>query len=246
MQEFHLGPQPNEKPSKADINIIEKLLGPKAAAKYKGTGEEDESRKDLGYTPSVEDFSDVEALRKEQKEKEVKEKQEQEKNIAESKRQMLVWAKKSEVDESYIAENVIYEPNGDVIWEGDCNFLWKKNMTSFPPNLKEVRGKLYISGTGIESLVGCPSSVTILDCSGTKIKNLAGCPSSVTDLDCSLTKIESLAGCPSSVTKLYCLVCEKLTEISVGLHTDLVIHLSESQEELAAEAKAKGYTVVLK
>ena len=239
MSEFNRRLQPNKEPSKADINIIEKLLGTKAAVKYKGTGEGSESAKDVGYTPSVKDLSDVSKAKIASKEFE----KNPEKNIAESKRQMSEWAKKSEVDEAYIADHVTYEPNGDIIWEGDCDFSSKENITNFPPNLKEVRGTLDIRYTNIESLKGCPSSVKELNCSGANIDSLEGCPSSVTELYCSYTKIESLVGCPSSVTNLVCSSCPSLREIPSGLHNDLVILLIKSQKELAADAETKGYKV---
>ena len=58
-----------------------------------------------------------------------------------------------------------------------------------------------ISSEGLTTLKGIefPSNVIKLDCSGNQLETLEGCPPSVTILYCYNNQLTTLKGCPSSV-----------------------------------------------
>ncbi len=235
-----------------DAKIVEALLGADVAKKYEaafGT----KSSTDTSYEPTQDEVEKVRQERNKAKEAE--------KNIAESKRLMLAWANESGIEDEYIEKHVEYLPNGDIIWNGFCDFSNNKKVTSFPPRLKEVNGALKISGTNIESLSDCPLSVTQLYCSDTNIKSLKGCPVSVKSIFCSHTGIKNLVGCPSSVNNIICsntpisslegcplsvtfveiIDCYDLLEVPEGLNMGLYFRVNSSQTELILNILDKGY-----
>ena len=75
-----------------------------------------------------------------------------------TKRLWMVWADRFNFEEEYIIEHARFQENGEVVWEGDCN--WDNTgLTEFPPNLVEVTGYFSCDYNQLTSLEGCPQIV---------------------------------------------------------------------------------------
>ena len=75
-----------------------------------------------------------------------------------TKRLWMVWADRFGIKREYIEEHAEFKANGDVIWDGDCDWF-DERLTEFPPNFVEVTGYFSCSKNQLTSLEGAPQTV---------------------------------------------------------------------------------------
>jgi len=142
---FKQPPKKDAETHKANVAVVRALLGEKDAEEYEKLTKGDV----VDATPpliTAEDLAKVAAM------------QEAERNREKTKRLWMVWADRFEIEREYIEEHAEFQVNGDVIWEGDCDW-YDKGLTEFPPNFVEVTGTFYCSYNQLTSLEGAPQTV---------------------------------------------------------------------------------------
>ncbi len=146
----HQTSQPQEKPSKVDIAIVEALLGKKIADKYAGKDQIETGKVGDGkYVPSTEETLAVNEATIESN---------IEKKAEETKRLWMIWADEFEIDRDEVKEHAIFQKNGDVIWDGNCN--WHDiDFTYFPPNFKKVTGCLDLNNLSSITHIHLPNHI---------------------------------------------------------------------------------------
>ncbi len=207
MSEFSHLPQSPETPSSHDLKIIKALLGDKVAAKYEGTGGKEIS-KDGTYVPSLEELEKVEEATIESN---------RETKAEETKRLWMVWANKYDINIEEVKSCAKFQENGEVIWEGDCNWD-SKGLKEFPPNFVEVKGSFICSANNLINLSGCDNKIgRHFNCSDNSIINLEGSPKRIIgNFYCNHNKLISLVGGPLVVRGNFICFANQLTSLEGG------------------------------
>ncbi|KKR96733.1 MAG: hypothetical protein UU48_C0026G0003 [Candidatus Uhrbacteria bacterium GW2011_GWF2_41_16] len=130
------------------------------------------------------------------------------------------------------------------------NFLCNDNNLVSPQGMpEEVGGYISIENSNLNSLVGLPEKVNFhLDLSGNKFKPLEGLSKEIgRDLNLTynyeLDSLEVLRGTKIGNNLNLCNI--HATEIPEGIRIGGVIYIREYQTDLIADAKRKGYQVIL-
>ena len=254
---FKQPPKKDAETLKANEAVVEALLGKKQADKYRELTRGDV----VDATPpliTAEDLAKVAAMQEAERNRETK--------AEKTKRLWMVWADRFGIEREYIEEHAEFQANGDVVWNGNCNWD-KKGLTEFPPNFVEVTGYFNCSRNQFTSLEGTPQIVErYFSCSHNQLTSLEGGPQTVGgDFFCNNNQLTSLEGSPQTVRKqfycehnqltslegapktlkyLYCQNNPLLTTIPLGIQIGRFIYISEDQQQLKADAESKGYRVI--
>ena len=162
-----------------------------------------------------------------------------------TKRLWMVWADRFGIKREYIEEHVEFQENGDVIWDGNCNWD-NKGFTEFPPNFVEVTGTFSCENNQLTSLEGCSQTVGGgFYCGYNQLTSLEGAPQTVEGAFwCDNNQLTNLEGCPQTVGgNFYCNNNPLLTTFPAGIHIGGLVYISEDQQQLKADAKLKWYAV---
>jgi len=210
---FKQPPKKDAETHKANVAVVRALLGEKDAEEYEKLTKGDV----VDATPpliTAEDLAKVAAM------------QEAERNREKTKRLWMVWADRFEIEREYIEEHAEFQVNGDVIWEGDCDW-YDKGLTEFPPNFVEVTGTFYCSYNQLTSLEGAPQTV-------------GG------HFSCIHNQLTSLEGAPQTVGgDFYCSKNPLLTTIPIGIQIGGSVYISKDQQQLKADAESKRYNLTI-
>ena len=125
-----------EKPSAADIAIVTALLDEETAKRYMGASENIDNTTEPTdtYVPTADLLDAVSEATKNSKEYRDKSK--------ETKKLWMEWADEEGINRTEIEKNAIFNQDGTVHWEGNCDWEY---VTSLPPHLVEVTGYLDLS-----------------------------------------------------------------------------------------------------
>ena len=146
---FKQPPEKDAETLKANEAVVEALLGKKQADKYRELTRGDV----VDATPpliTAEDLAKVAAMQEAERNRETK--------AEKTKRLWMVWADRFEIDEDEIEEKAEFQENGDVVWNGNCDWD-NKGLTEFPPNFVEVTGSFDCHNNQLTSLEGAPQTV---------------------------------------------------------------------------------------
>jgi len=256
---FKQPPEKDAETLKANEAVVEALLGKKQADKYRELTKGDV----VDATPpliTAEDLAKVAAMQEAERNRE--------KKAEKTKRLWMVWANRFNFEEEYIIEHARFQENGEVVWDGDCDWN-NKGLTEFPPNFVEVTGDFWCGKNQLTSLEGSPQIVgESFDCEGNQLTSLEGTPQTVggnfycgknqltslegapqtvgRDFSCSNNQLTSLEGCPQTVGgNFFCYNNPLLTTFPAGIHIGGLVYISEDQLQLKADAESKGYEVLI-
>ena len=211
---FKQPPKKDAETHKANVAVVRALLGGKVAKEYEELTKEDV----VDATPpliTAEDLAKVAAMQEAERNRE--------KSAEKTKRLWMVWAAKFNLDEEEIEEKAEFQENGDVVWNGNCDWD-NKGLTEFPPNLVEVTGNFYCNNNQLTSLEGAP-------------KQVGG------NFVCDNNHLTSLEGAPKTLKYFYCGNNPLLTTIPLGIQIGRFVNISKDQQQLKADAELKGYEV---
>jgi len=215
---FKQPPKKDAETHKANVAVVRALLGERDAEEYEELTKEDVVD---ATTPLVTeaDLAKVTAMQDAERNREKRETK-----AEKTKRLWMVWADKFNLDEDKIEEKAEFQENGEVVWDGDCNWT-NKRLTEFPPNFVEVTGTFWCNHNQFTSLEGGPKIVG-------------------EDFWCSNNQLTSLEGSPQTVGgNFFCYNNPLLTTFPAGIHIGGLVYISQDQLQLKADAESKGYKV---
>jgi len=114
----------------------------------------------------------------------------------------VIWANEFGMDQEWVEETFIFEPDGRVRVEGDL-ILTAMGISELPPDLCEVKGNLKLNSNKIAKIANIPDSVTFIDFRGNQITEIENIPDSVISLYLDNNKITKIENIPDSVTDLF-------------------------------------------
>ena len=256
---FKQPPKRDAETHKANVAVVRALLGEKDAEEYEELTKGDV----VDATPpliTAEDLAKVASMQEAERNRETK--------AEKTKRLWMEWADRFGIDEDEIEEKAEFQENGDVVWEGKCDWD-NRGLTKFPPNFVAVTGNFYCRYNQLTSLEGAPQKVggsfycrdnqlTSLEgapqtvggsfsCSYNQLTSLEGAPQTVEGAFwCDNNQLTNLEGCPQTVGgNFYCNNNPLLTTIPAGIHIGGSVYISKDQQQLRADAESKGYTVYI-
>ncbi len=180
-----------------------------------------------------------------------------------TRQQYIDWAKSFGENEEWVDLTFKFQADGTTIVPGDLR-IENQSIAVLPKGISRVEGALELNNNQIESLVGFPKEVGgAINLDNNLITSLKGLPKQTNvrislkdnqlttlkglpvEFDGSLVisgnPIDSLADLPIIIRKNLWLTDIPATSIPSGLEIHGNIWLAETQTELIADVKAKGY-----